>query len=167
MADIFPIQPEQVQEARRVIYSVAHGLFHPDRPIDEVTADWDARGTLADLEDIERNYFANGGTFLVVIEGGRVIGTGALRQMDGDVAELKRLWLLPEYHGMGLGYAVAMELFRVAREKQFRFIRLETDATRQTRAIAFYRQLGFHEIPRYGADPDAIAFEIELGSDPR
>ncbi len=167
MAEILPIQPGQVEEARRVIYTVAHGLFHPDRPIDEVTADWDADGTLADLEDIERYYFASGGTFLVVIESGRVIGTGALRQLEGDVAELKRLWLLPEYHRKGLGYAIVMELFRVAREKQYRFIRLETDSTRQTRAIAFYRQLGFREIPRYGTDPDSIAFEIELGGDPR
>jgi putative acetyltransferase len=167
MPEIIPIRPEQVEEARRLVYSIAHGLFHPDRPYDEVTAEWDAQGTLDDMKNIEREYFSNGGTFLVIVDAERVIGTGAVRQLEGEVAELKRLWLLPEYHGRGLGYAVVMELFRVAREKQYRLIRLETDAKRQTRAIAFYRRLGFHEIPRYGADPDAIAFEIDLGGDRR
>jgi putative acetyltransferase len=162
MPQIAPIQPGQVAEARRLIYTVAHPLFHPDRPFAEVVADWDAQGVLADLEDVRRAYFDSGGTFLVMTQAGRVIGTGALQRLAEEVAELKRLWLLPEYQGQGLGYRMVMQLFRIARQKGYRIIRLETDPIHQTRAVAFYRRLGFHEIPRYGSEPDAIALEIAL-----
>jgi putative acetyltransferase len=160
--EISLIQPGQVEEARRLIYSVAHGLFHPDELFDEVVSRWDAEGTLSDLEDIQANYFDSGGIFLVMLDGGRMIGTGALRRMEEGVGEVKRLWLLPEYHGQALGYRIMQELFAFARQQGYRTLRLETDAAHQARALAFYRRLGFTEIPRYGSDPDSVALELTL-----
>jgi putative acetyltransferase len=162
MFEIHPIQPEQVAAAKRVIYTVAREIFFDQVPLEEGIAVREARGELADLDDLPGNYFNNGGTFLVLTDAGRVIGTGALRWLAEGVCELKRLWLLPEYHGQGLGYRMVQEIFAAARAQGYRFIRLETDAVRQTQAIAFYKRQGFYEIPRYGNDPDELALERAL-----
>jgi putative acetyltransferase len=162
MIDIRKIKPDQVQDARLLIYTVAHGLFYPDRPMEEVIARWDAEGILSNLEDIPANYFNSGGTFLVMEEGESLIGTGAFRRINGEVCELKRLWFLPEIQGKGLGYQMVKRLFALAREKGYRKIRLETDPMRQSRALAFYRRLGFYKIPCYGSDLDNISLERSL-----
>jgi ribosomal protein S18 acetylase RimI-like enzyme len=114
------------------------------------------------VEEFQRAYLQNGGTFLMMRSGGRVIGTGALRRLEDGVGEIKRLWLLPEYHGQGLGNQMLARLLAAARERGYTRVRLETDAVHQTRALAFYRKVGFTEIPRYGDDADAVALELAL-----
>ena len=64
-----------------------------------------------------------------------IIGTGAIRKLEGDLCELKRLWLLTEYHGQGLGYRMLRELLAFARETGYQRIRLETDPVAQRRAL--------------------------------
>jgi len=162
MFEIHPIQSEQVAEAKRVIYTVARELFSDPEPLEEVIAACEARGELSDMDDIQHNYFENGGTFLVMMDHGTVIGTGAIRRLDDHVCELKRLWFLMAYQGQGLGYRMIRELFAIARAKGYQTMRLETDPTHQSRALAFYQRLGFSEIPRYGDDPDDIGMEMAL-----
>jgi putative acetyltransferase len=114
------------------------------------------------MDDVQKNYFQNGGTFLVTVNDGRIIGTGAIRRLEEDVCELKRLWLLPEYHGQGLGYRMMQELFRIARQKGYKSMRLFTDPVYQKRAVEFYKRLGFCEIQASGDDPDDIGMELAL-----
>ena len=52
--------------------------------------------------------------FLVVLDEDRLVGTGAVRQIDDTICELKRMWLLTEYHGQGIGYRV-MRCFPISR----------------------------------------------------
>ncbi|WKZ42275.1 MAG: GNAT family N-acetyltransferase [Anaerolineales bacterium] len=106
-------------------------------------------------------YEQNHGIFLVVLDDDRLVGTGALKRMDPSTAELKRLWLLEEYQGRGIGYQVVMRLFTFAREKGYSSIRLQT-GSEQTRAITFYKKLGFHEIECYNDKTDEISMEILL-----
>jgi ribosomal protein S18 acetylase RimI-like enzyme len=54
------------------------------------------------------------------------------------------------------------ELFRIAREKGYKIMRLETDRVVQSRAVEFYKRLGFYEIPRFGDDPDDMGMELIL-----
>ena len=117
---------------------------------------------LRDLDEYQRGYVENGGTFLVLCENGRIIGTGALRWLEDGVGEIKRVWLLPEYQGQGLGYRMMMALLAAARERGYHTVRLETSPAYQARAVAFYKQLGFYEIPRYGDDPDDVGMELKL-----
>ena len=93
--------------AKRLVYRVAHTIFNDPRPLEESIAYYEARHELKDMDDIQKNYFEQGGIFYVMTENGQIIGTGAILQLTGDICELKRLWLLPEYHGQGLGYRTA------------------------------------------------------------
>jgi len=162
MFAISPLQPTQVDEAKRVIYRVARAIFHDQEPLEELIASCEARGELVDMNDLQKNYFENSGSFLVMTEANRVIRTGAIRWLAERVCELKRLWFLQEYHGRGLGYRMTEELFAIARAKNYQTIHLETDATRQAQAIAFYKRQGFYEIPRFGNDPGELALERAL-----
>lgn len=162
MIKIRPIQPHEVSFAKQLIYRVAHEVFHDTRPLEEAIAYYEERGQLHDMDDVHHTYFGNGGLFLVMTDEDRIIGTGAILKIDEKICELKRLWLLFEYHGQGLGYQIIQELFSFARDKGYQRIRLETDRDGQSRAYNLYRRLGFYEIPRYSDNEDDVAMEMTL-----
>ena len=114
------------------------------------------------MDDIQISYFENGGIFLAMFDNGEMICTGAIRRLDDETCELKRLWLLNQYHGQGLGYRMLQELLKIARNMGYKRIRLETDPAAQLRALSFYKQVGFYEIPGYSDRTDEIAMEMEL-----
>jgi len=156
------IEPYEVPFARELIYRIAHQVFHDTRPLEESIAFYESKGILNDMDDIQQTYFENDGIFLVMTDGERIIGTGAVRKLDDTTCELKRVWLLFEYHGKGLGYRMIQELLAFAREKGYQRIRLETDRHDQSRAYELYKRLGFYEIPRYTDHEDEIAMEMVL-----
>jgi GNAT superfamily N-acetyltransferase len=156
---IRPIQPDEALEAKRMIYQVAAALMEPDRPLEEVAAQWDAWGAFADLDDVQKNYFEKDGVFLVALVGGQIVGTGGFQRNAEEVCELRRITLLPEVRGQGLGYALMMELFRHAREMGYRKVCLWTDRFKLWRAVAFYHRLGFVDVPHEGADAEELWME--------
>jgi putative acetyltransferase len=162
MLTITPIQPAQLSEARHVIFTSAWLIWHPDWTMEETIAFWEAEHELSDMDDIQCSYIDRGGIFLVLTEDDRVIGTGSFWRLEEGVCEFKRIYLLPEYQGQGLGYRMIRELAGRARQMKYHTVRLETDPIRQPRAIALYRRLGFVEIPHYGSDPDEISLKREL-----
>ncbi|RPJ50181.1 MAG: GNAT family N-acetyltransferase [Chloroflexi bacterium] len=162
MPEITPLRSDQAAEARRVIYTVAHELFHDEDTLEKTITRYETTWPLKDIADFQHSYLENGGTFLVMCEGERIIGTGALKRLEDGVAEIKRLWLLPEYQGRGLGYQMMLRLLDFARLNGYAKARLETSPKYQPRAFAFYQKMGFVEIPRYGDDPDDVGMELDL-----
>jgi putative acetyltransferase len=163
MIEIHCIKPDEVTAAKRVVYCVAHEIFSDPLPLEESIVYHESRGELKDMDDIQQNYLNNGGIFLVIEDENQIIGTGAIRQLEDKVCELKRLWLLTEYHGQGLGYRMLQELLSIAREMGYKRIRLETAPVHQKRALELYRRVGFYEIPRYDTThEDDIAMELVL-----
>lgn len=163
MFQIRRIEPDEVPAAKRLIYRVAHVVFNDARPLEESIAYFESRGQLEDMDDIQEAYFDNDGLFLVMTDNHQLIGTGAIRKHEDKICELKRLWLLPEYHNKGLGYRMMQELLSFAKEKGYERIRLETDPIHQKRAVEFYKRLGFYEIPILNAtDNEDILMEMSL-----
>lgn len=162
MPEIVPLRLDQVYQAKHVIYTVAYDLFHDRDTLEETIAYYEVNWPLVDIDHFQQMYIENGGTFLVLMEDERIIGTAALRRLEETICEIKRLWLLPEYQGQGLGYRMMMELLAVARQMGYRKVRLETSPAYQARAFAFYKRLGFNQIPRFGDDPDDVALEMDL-----
>ena len=162
MIEIRRINPDEVTAAKRVIYRVAHEIFNDPLPLEESIAYHESRGELKDMDTIQQNYLDNGGIFLIMLDDSQLIGTGAIRKIQNDICELKRLWLLTSYHGKGLGYRIIQELFSFARQRGYRRIWLQTDAIHQSLALNFYKRIGFYEIPRYTDHTDDIAMEMSL-----
>jgi putative acetyltransferase len=163
MIEIRPIRPDEWTTAKEIVYRVSHILFKDPRPLEEAIAHHEAQGDLKDLDDIQKNYVGRNGIFLVITDNDRLIGMGAIRRLEDKVCELRRLWLLMEYQGQGLGYRLMMQLLRYAREMGYEKMRLETAPVYLKRATAFYRRLGFYEIPAYEPiHPNDIAMELIL-----
>ncbi len=89
------------------------------------------------------------GAFLIVLRDGRAVGCGAVRLLDAATAEMKRMYVVPELRGTGLGHLLVEALEDRARELGVRRLVLET-GTRQTAAIALYRSMGYRPIPLFG-----------------
>lgn len=162
MIKIRHIQLDEVAAAKELIYRVAHQVFRDTRSLEESIVFYEARGQLHDMDHVQQTYFDDAGIFLVMTDNEQLIGTGAIRKIDAEICELKRLWLLFEYHGRGLGYRMIQELFAFARGKGYSRIRLETDRDGQSRAYQLYKRLGFYEIPRYSDNEDDAAMEMLL-----
>lgn len=161
MIEIKPIEPYQVDEAKRMMLSVAEGIYKWGKPIDELVAHFEQEGNLKDLEDVQAHYFARRGIFLVALDAGRVIGSGAIRPIDENVCELKRMWLLEKYHGQGIGYRIIQQLLEFARETGYESIQLET-GLQQERAINFYKRVGFQVVAMPQDAEDDVRMEMAL-----
>src|SRR5688572_2844689 len=145
MIEIRRIQPHEWFVAKRLIYRVVHTAFSIFHPLEEFMAEEESRNALKDIDDIQMHYFDRRGVFLVTEADTQIIGTGAICQIAENVCELKRVFLLFEYHGKGLGYRIVMELMRIAREMRYEKMRLETAPVHLKRATALYQRLGFYE----------------------
>jgi putative acetyltransferase len=161
MITIRPIREEDIPAAKRVILSVAYNIFGFDGTLEDNLRHFLAAGKLKDMDDLQANYFKAVGTFLVALNGEQVIGSGALRRLDAETAELKRMWLLEAYHGQGIGYRLITNLIEFARDKGYTRIRLQTSPL-QVRALAFYRMVGFYEIPCYNDGVGEVSMELSL-----
>lgn len=144
MIEIKPIQSHQIEEVKRVIVAVACEIWQLP---EEAIAHYDA---MSDIDNMRSHYFDNNGTFLVLIDDGRVVGSGAIRRLNDDICELKRMWFLKAYRGRGLGTKMAQMLLDFARKKGYKKVRLDTaDEQKQAQAIQLYQRLGFYFIERY------------------
>jgi putative acetyltransferase len=57
---------------------------------------------------------------------GRPVGIGALKVFDADLAEVKRMYTLPEVRGQRVGVALLQAIEALAREKGIKTLKLET-----------------------------------------
>lgn len=103
-----------------------------------------ARGAPSDSAD----FAPPKGVFLVVREGGEVMGCGGLRSQPGGIGEIKRMWISPRLRGQGAGRAMLAELEKYAAELGCQKIRLDTAAELKA-AQALYLSAGYQEVAAY------------------
>jgi GNAT superfamily N-acetyltransferase len=107
---------------------------------------------------------AGRGAFLIVRVGGTPAGCGALRLLDSETGELKRMYVRPDARGRGLGRHLVAALEAEARALGLRRLVLET-GIRQDAALALYRAAGFQPIPLYGEYCLSPRTSVCLGKD--
>ena len=89
------------------------------------------------------------GVFLVVRDEGRAVGCGGVCRFDETRAELKRMYVVPEARGRGLGRLLLVALEDEARRLGYDGIVLET-GDRQPEALGLYASAGYERMPCYG-----------------
>jgi putative acetyltransferase len=153
MIAIQPIQPHQIEQAKQIVIAVSLEIW------DGVFTEEDLKCySMADIEDVQSHYFEKRGIFLVLMDGEQVVGTGAIRNLEEDICELKRMWFLKAYRGQGLGWQMVQQLFDFAQKAGYRAVRLDlANEERQLQALKFYQTLGFYRIGRYN-DSDCTVF---------
>ena len=102
--------------------------------------------------------------FLIARLAGKPVGCAALRPMNAEIAEVRRMYVAPSVRRRGIARRLLAELEGKAIKLGYTSVRLET-GTRQPEAVALYESCGFRRIASYGChvdDPLSICFEKKL-----
>jgi putative acetyltransferase len=116
----------------------------------------------AELAELPGEYKPPGGQLLLALLDSTPAGCVALRKLEPEICEMKRLYVRPEFRGQGVGRDLVLTLIEQARQLPYERMRLDTIATRMTEAISLYCSLGFREIAPYHGDPIPGAIHMEL-----
>ena len=116
-----------------------------------------------DVYNIEEAYLNNKGEFLVGEWDGVFVAMGAFHRTSPERAEIKRMRVVPEYQGRGLGQIILSELEARAHAMSYTTLHLDTSVL-QVAAQKLYEKNGYREVGRdnYGG-LDVILYEKHLG----
>jgi GNAT superfamily N-acetyltransferase len=107
------------------------------------------------------------GAFLIAYVDAIAVGCGAVRRLDPERAELKRMYVDPAVRGQGIGRALVAALEGEARLLGVARVVLET-GTRLAPAIGLYQAMGYVRVALFGeylASPDtSLCFGKSLHS---
>ena len=92
-----------------------------------------------------------------------VAGCVLLKPIEG-ACEMKRLWVRPQFQGLGIGRKLAEELIDGARQHGYSAMYLDTVPAAMKAAYHLYRALGFAPVERYNDNPvpDVVFFRRDL-----
>lgn len=146
--------PAQLAEARKILMEYAEAL----PGIDLCFQNFDR-----EVLDLPGAYAPPGGRLLLAEDdASEIAGCVALRRLDADACEMKRLYVRPAFRGRRLGRELAQAVIIEAQKIGYRRMRLDTLPGMMDDAIRLYRTLGFSEIEPYYHNPVEGALFMEL-----
>lgn len=80
-------------------------------------------------------------------------GCVALREIDDEICEMKRLFVRDDFRGAGLGKKLIERLIEAAKIVGYKKMRLDTLLEKMPKAVALYREFGFRPIAAYYDNP--------------
>ena len=138
-----PAQAQDVEQVRELLHEYAAGL-----DVDLSFQDFEA-----EFADPLKFY-----ELVLLEEGG---GCVAVRRIDHETCEMKRLYVRPAARGSGLGRRLAEAVIEEARARGYRRMLLDTLPT-MAAARALYATLGFRETEPYRFNPIEGTTYLEL-----
>jgi putative acetyltransferase len=107
-------------------------------------------------------------SFFSAREAGRVLGVGAMKELDPSHGELKSMHTAIEARGRGVGRCMVDHLIKLAVERGYSRVSLETGAVEAfIPALSLYRSVGFIEcgpFADYRLSPNSTFMTLELSS---
>ncbi len=160
---IKPLIQKEVEELIAMIMKVYIEVEKSPLTVEQARQEWDKYNDLYDCVDINKTYFDNDGTFVIARDGETIIASGSLRKIDNESCELKRMYVLKEYRGKGIGNTIAQKLLDFARSHGYKKVYLIVwRESTQGQAIQFYKKLGFSECEPYQKSPAELFMSKEL-----
>jgi molybdate transport system substrate-binding protein len=134
-----------------------------DDVLHEYGLESDPSGVDNDLADIDASYRARGGLFEVAMgSDGNIAGCCGIFMLDEATCELRKMYLLKEARGQGIGGRLLQRALAFARHRGYRRVELETASVLKD-AIALYAGAGFVPIKRaHLANRCDQAFALDL-----
>jgi putative acetyltransferase len=146
------VSAEQVEQARELFleYAESLGFSLSFQRFD------------AELKNLPGAYAPPSGRLLLAHHEDQAAGCVALRQLDPQICEMKRLYVRTAYRGKGVGRMLVDRVITEARTIGYERMRLDTIESSMQNAIELYRRRGFREIAPYRSNPIAGALYLEL-----
>ena len=107
-----------------------------------------------ELDALPYEYGPPTGAFFLAFERDSPVGCVGLRRVSATVAEIKRLFTVPEYRGFGVGRQLAERIIQAGRTLGYSRLLLDTLPT-MTEAQDLYESLGFRHTEPYRFNPIA------------
>jgi ribosomal protein S18 acetylase RimI-like enzyme len=148
-----------------------HALAAARQLFEEYAASLDISLCFQDFDDelssLPGAYAPPRGRLLLASRGKESAGCVALRPLEPEICEMKRLYVRPAYRSDGVGRLLAERVIHEAATAGYRRMRLDTLPTMQA-ALQLYRRLGFREIAPYTTNPlgGAVFLELQLNRSP-
>ncbi|GAC1425805.1 MAG: GNAT family N-acetyltransferase [Flavisolibacter sp.] len=103
------------------------------------------------------------GAFIIALSNGKLIGCTGIRKYNSQSVEMKRMYVHPEFRGLGTGKLLSNYVIAWARKFNYRKILLDTNMEMPA-AISVYRKLGFTPIVAYckNENPNPVFMEYQL-----
>lgn len=128
---------------------------------DSLGFDLDFQDFEEELANLPSGYAPPSGCLLLAKYKDQLAGCVALRQLSDSICEMKRLYIRPQFRGLGIGRALAEAIIEQARRIGYIYMRLDTVPSMEI-ARTLYTSLGFKEIKPYRHNPIAGAVFMEL-----
>lgn len=120
------------------------------------------QGFEAEVANLPGKYAKPDGRLLLVSVDGAIGGCIALRKLEENICEMKRLYLRDEFRGLGLGVKLIRKLIEEARLSGYQKMRLDTLPGKMAKAVKLYESHGFRQIPAYYQNPYPETLYLEL-----
>jgi putative acetyltransferase len=137
---------------------VMSAIITPERPDtpDAQTLIAELEAELAPFYPIESRHgysvqklLAEGVAFFLTRENDTPAGCGGIKLFGSEYAEVKRMYVRPQFRGLGLAKRMLEHLADYAQIHGVGVLRLET-GIHQEAAICLYERMGFQRIPPFG-----------------
>ncbi len=121
------------------------------------------KNALANADATDKTGTGRGGCLLLALYDGKAAGCVAVRKIDGEICEMKRLYALPDFQGLGIGSKLVHSIIDESKRLGYEKMRLDT-MPKMGAAQKLYRSLGFKEIEayRFNPEPGAVFMELDL-----
>ena len=163
--------PDQLDDARSLMRAFVgwHRVRHAAH-LDLIDAYFDPTAYEDELQALPGKYQPPTGALLLATVNGKAAGCVAMRPIDDGCCEMKRMFVYPEFHGKGVGKALAQTVVQRGQAAGFQAMRLDTGIL-QVEAIGLYEKLGFKKVDPYYQPPKAmkgflVFMELQLGQPP-
>ena len=144
------IEDLQITPAAEADFTQVASLFHQYAA--GLPVDLNRQGFAEEMAQLPGPYAPPDGALLVARRNGEVLGCIALKRLTPQVAEIKRLYVILQGRGLGVGKALVAAILGEATALGYREIKLDT-LPHMTSAIALYRDFGFEPVAPYGSFP--------------
>ncbi len=137
-------------------YTIARNLI--EEYVNSLNFNLDFQDIENELENLELFYGRASGLIIMAKVSDEYVGVTCLRDLGNLVAEIKRMYIKPDFRGKGLGRKMLDKAIYEAKRLDYRFLRLDAVPDMKS-AIHLFTSKGFYEIEDYGSNPlDDVRF---------
>lgn len=147
--------PEQIEEVRKLFREYENWLG----------IDLSFQNFEKELVDLPGKYARReGGRLFLIYKENLAAGCIALRKLNAEICEMKRLFVRENFRGLGFGQMLIEKLIEEAQNIGYEKMRLDTLPKKMPSAVKLYKSYSFFEISAYYDNPyrETLFMEFDL-----